>query len=302
MRNQLRRVLMAGALGGGAAGLAFGVGVRRQQRTLAAQIDELRRAGRAAPHQAPWPDAHPGDALPVPVARYLTWALRGQTAVEEVQIRQVGRLRTDVRSGRWMPFEADHLVVPPASGFVWNAAVSVAPLVHVRVTDALVAGRGSGRVTLLSAFPLDEDAGTPEMNAGSLHRYLAEAVWYPVALRPSDQLRWTAIDTSRALATLTASGVTVSLEFRFAPTGEVTGIYTPARWGSFPEGYREAPWEGHFRDYQERHGMMVPSAGDVGWYVDDGWHAVWEGRITTLVVRTGSRSDADVSAGSTRST
>ena len=68
---------------------------------------------------------------------------------------------------------------------MWNARVEVAPLLHVRVCDALVEGRGSGHVSLLSAFTVSSDSGTPEMNAGSLHRYLAEAVWYPVALLPS---------------------------------------------------------------------------------------------------------------------
>src|SRR5688572_7450692 len=41
---------------------------------------------------------------------------------------------------------------------------------------------GSGHVGLLSAFAVSAAAATPEMNSGSLHRYLAEAVWYPTAL------------------------------------------------------------------------------------------------------------------------
>jgi hypothetical protein len=117
------------------------------------------------------------------------------------------------------------------------------------------------------------------MNSGSLHRFLAEAVWYPTALLPGPNLRWSAVDASTALATLTDHGVTVSLEFRFADTGEVTGIYTPARWGTFEGGYARRPWEGHFRDYQRRDGVLVPMEGDVGWYVDDEWQAVWRGTV-----------------------
>jgi hypothetical protein len=157
-------------------------------------------------------------------------------------------------------------------------------LIHVRVRDALIEGRGSGQVSLLSAFAVSADANTPEMNSGSLHRYLAEAVWYPTALLPSPTLRWTEIDATRSLATLTSHGVTVSLEFRFAATGEVTGIYTSGRWGTFPEGYRQVPWEGHFRDYQNRDGVFVPTEGDVGWYVDKQWRAVWHGRIIAFEI------------------
>src|SRR5690606_39033748 len=115
--------------------------------------------------------------------------------------------------------------------------------------------------------------------SGSLHRYLAEAVWYPNALMPSANLQWSGVDERRALATLTSHGTAVALEFRFAGTGEVSGIYTPARWGKFKEGYVQRPWEGHFHSYREWSGVVVPTEGDVGWYVDGTWRCVWRGRI-----------------------
>jgi hypothetical protein len=55
----------------------------------------------------------------------------------------------------------------------------------------------------MSAFPVSAATGSVEMNAGSLHRYLAEAVWYPSSLLPSSRLQWTPIDATSALATLT---------------------------------------------------------------------------------------------------
>ena len=155
----------------------------------------------------------------------------------------------------------------------------VAPLLHVRVRDALIDGIGSGQVSLMSAFPLSGATGGPEMNSGSLHRYLAEAVWYPSALLPSAQLQWTPIDATTALATLTNGLVSVSLEFRFGDSGEVTGIYTPARWGRFADAYKQVPWEGHFRAYRQRDGVVVPTHGEVGWYIDDAWRAVWKGTV-----------------------
>ncbi len=202
-----------------------------------------------------------------------------------MRITQTGTLRTDATAGRWMAFEAEHLVVPAATGFLWNARVQVAPLVHVRVRDALVDGIGSGQVSFMSAVTVSTTTGGLEMNSGSLHRYLAEAVWYPSALLPSGQLRWTSIDMTRALATLTNDRVSVSLEFRFADSGEVTGIYTPARWGTFAGGYRQLPWEGHFRDYRERNGVLVPTHGEVGWYIDDEWRAVWKGTVAGYQIR-----------------
>jgi hypothetical protein len=34
-----------------------------------------------------------------------------------------------------------------------------------------------------------------------------------------------------------------------------------------------------------RDGIVVPSEGDVGWYVGNEWHAVWKGRITRFELR-----------------
>jgi hypothetical protein len=268
-----------------AALLAIWIGARRQQRALAA--DTRRLIDASAAHPARDADRERAFAeLPPPVAKYLRLALRSPKQIDEVRIRQTGTLRTDTASERWMPFEAEHLVVPAATGFLWNARVGVAPLLHVQVRDALIDGSGSGHVSLLSAFTVSAATGGVEMNAGSLHRYLAEAVWYPTALLPGSQLHWSGIDAARALATLTSHGVSVSLEFRFAPSGEVTGIYTPGRWGSFPGGFRQVPWEGHFRDYRDRDGFVVPTGGEVGWYIDDEWRAVWKGTLVDYAVRT----------------
>ena len=259
------------------------VGARRQRSALMAETDRLIGSGAVHATLAVSDDGL-GD-LPPPVARYLRLALPSRKAMREVRMTQTGTLRTDATAERWMGFEAEHLVVPPATGFLWNARVRVAPLLHVRVRDALIDAIGSGQVSLMSAFPLSAATGGLEMNSASLHRYLAEAVWYPSALLPSSQLQWTPIDATTALATLTNDDVRVSLEFRFADRGEVTGIYTPARWGTFAGGYKQVPWEGHFRDYRERDGVIVPTYGEVGWYIDDQWRAVWKGTVAAYQIR-----------------
>jgi hypothetical protein len=195
-----------------------------------------------------------------------------------VRIAQRGELRTGTRSRLWMPFEATHEARAGMPAFSWNAKVRLAPFVHLQVRDRLEGGVGSGEVCLFGVR-MARDAGTMQMHSGALHRYLAEAVWYPWALRPSSFLRWSAVDARSALATLEDRGVSVSLEFRFDAEGDVAAIYTPARWGKFGRGYRQLPWEGHFRGYVERAGVRVPGEGDVGWHVEGEWQAVWRGHI-----------------------
>lgn len=224
------------------------------------------------------------DDLPAPVARYLRLAIGDAGAVRAVRLQQKGTVRPDIGKDRWFPFEAEHVAAPHAVGFVWNARVAIAPLLHLGVRDSYIEGRGAGEVTFLSAFPVASEPDTVEMNAGALHRFLAEAPWYPTALLPGPKLQWTPIDERRALARLTDRGTTVSLEFRFADTGEVAGIYTPGRWGKFGKAYEQRPWEGHFRKYVRHHGLYVPTEGEVGWYENQEWRMVWKGEIREMTV------------------
>jgi hypothetical protein len=218
--------------------------------------------------------------LPAPVARYLGHVLTdGQPAFSRGTFAQSGTLRTSPRAGRWMAFTAEEAMTAPVPGFAWDARVALMPLVHLQVKDGYADGAGAGAVKLFGLLPMGGDRGTPEMNSGALHRYLAEAVWFPVALLPREGLRWSAIDDHRALATLTDHGTTVALEFRFDAADEVVGVYTPGRWGSFDGGYAQVAWEGHFRDYFRQDGMRLPRYGEVGWYDEGRWQAVWKGTV-----------------------
>lgn len=257
---------------------AVAIGTKREARALDTLVQSLFAA---APVADPNRTTIPAD-VPAPVARYLARAIPAAPPIRVVRLRQTGTLRTDARSKRWMAFEATHIAAPRANGFVWDARVTVAPLLHVRVRDALVKGHGSGQVALLSAFTLAADGGTPEMSSGSLHRFLAEAVWYPSALIPGENLKWESLDDTRALATLTVGDLEVSLEFRFGDAGEVLSIYTPGRWGRFEGRYEQLPWEGHFARYEVHNGVRMPMEGDVGWYIDGQWQPVWRGTLTSV--------------------
>lgn len=219
--------------------------------------------------------------LPAPVARYFQHVLsNGQSLIKVARLQQSGVLRTKTATENWSPFTASQVVVPRSNSFLWNAKVEMPLATHVRVLDSYIAGIGSGRVSLLSSFGVASEAGTSELNSGALHRYLAEAVWFPTALLPQSGVEWSPLDDDSAMATLTHRGVTVSLEFRFNKVGEVTGIYSTGRFGRFDGEYKQVPWQGHFRDYQVKAGLRVPQYGEVGWYDDGSLQLVWKGRIT----------------------
>jgi len=218
--------------------------------------------------------------LPLPVARYFRHVLAdGQKLIRTARMHQSGVLRTSATNKRWSAFTARQLVVPPATGFMWNAKVEMPLSTHVRVLDSYTTGVGSGRVSLLSAFAVASEAGSRKLNSGALHRYLAESVWFPTALLPQSGVIWSPINDHSAIATITDKGTTVSLEFRFNEIGEVISIYSPDRFGIFDGEYKQVPWEGHFRDYQVRAGIRVPLYGEVGWYIEGTLQIVWKGDL-----------------------
>lgn len=263
-----------------AAGLAAAVWLGRfwHERSLAALVDGLETCARIKPSEVA--ESRNLGTLPPAVARYLNHVLSTEERnVRLARYEQVGQLRADTQRKRWMQFTASQVVAPALPAFVWDARLAMGPLLHIRVRDSYVEGRGAGQLTLLSAIPLKKAGGNMEMNSGSLHRFLAEAVWYPTALLPSTNLRWEEIDEWRALATLAHGPLSVSLEFRFNEDDEVASIYTPGRWGSFDGGYKQVAWEGRFRKYAKFDGVLVPTEGEVGWFVNGDWRAVWRGSI-----------------------
>ncbi len=218
--------------------------------------------------------------LPAPVKRYFKHVMTDrQPFIKTAWLQQSGELRTSTESENWLPFTATQIVSPATNGFIWNAKVQLPLATHVRVVDSYIDGTGGGEVSFLSTMAIASESGAAELNAGALHRYLAEAVWYPTALLPRAGVFWSPVDDNTAIATLTNHGTTVSLEFRFNAKDEVTAIFSSGRFGRFDNSYRKLPWQGHFRDYHVRDGMRVPRYGEVGWYRDGKLQLVWKGHL-----------------------
>ncbi len=237
---------------------------------LAVQAPPGDRAATFSPHELA--------GLPDPVVRYFTFALTpGQQIIRRARVEQQGEFQMRPGGG-WKPFTAvQHFAVEPP-GFVWDAAIRLAPLLAVRVRDSYLEGEGTMHGALAALVSVVDQRGTPEMAASSLHRYLQEAVWLPTALLPSAGVVWTAVDNSTARATLTDRGTSVSVDFHFGPQGEIVRTSV--------ERYRDVngrgvltPQVGRLREYERVEGMMVPRAGEVEWLLPEGPFPFWRGRI-----------------------
>lgn len=280
MRGWMR--VMAAVAGGvlGSAAAAIGAGTLLWNRSTARAVGRLAPSGTAGTFT---PDQLAG--LPAPVVRYFEFALApGQPLIRTARIEHEGEFRGSL-DAPWSPFTSvQHFSVDPP-GFVWDAAIRMGPLMTVRVRDSYLQGVGSMQGKLAALIPVVNARGSAELASGALHRYLAESVWLPTALLPGGGVTWEPVDDKTARATLTDSGVSVSLDFRFNEKGEIVRVYTPARYRDVDGQGVPTTWEGHFRSYDRVDGVMVPREGEVAWILPEGRLTYWRGSLSGIRFR-----------------
>lgn len=256
---------------------SMAVGAYRWNARVAGFLARLRQ--RPAARRATY-DKTELEGLPAPVARYFRTVLRdGQPIVRHAWLMQRGEFLVRSEPPVWRPFSATEAMT--VGGFVWDARIRVFPGIAIRVCDSFIAGAGSMRASAMGMLPLMHIEGTPEIAAGALVRYLAEAVWMPTALLPNQGVIWSALDDASARATITCGATTVSLDFHFDEDGLVERVFTGARPREVEGEFANAPWQGRFGQYADVHGMRIPLRGEVEWLHPEGARPYWRGFITT---------------------
>ncbi|HZP81025.1 MAG TPA: DUF6544 family protein [Chthonomonadaceae bacterium] len=242
----------------------------RQSREAAErEVARLLAAAPAAP--APRFSSESLQGLPEPVARYFRFALTpDQPLVRWARIRQTGTFRAGGFDAPWSPFTAVQHITTQPPGYIWDANIHMVPLLPVRVRDSYLGGRGAMQGRLAALIPVVDQSGSPELAAGALHRYLAEAVWWPTTLLPGQGVSWEPVDAKTARATLTDGATSVSLEFQFGEQGEIVRAYTPERYRDVKGAGVPTPWTGDYSDYTQREGMRTPMRGEVAWILPEG--------------------------------
>jgi hypothetical protein len=214
--------------------------------------------------------------------RYFAATLRpAQRIVSSADVRWRGQFRT-AAGRRWSPFVATQVFRAAPPGFVWDARIRMAPGLQVYVRDAYVAGAGAMQAKILGIFPVVDLHGSPEMATAALQRYLAEAVWFPTRLLPSQGVEWMHRDETSAVASLADAGVRVALEFRFDAAGDVVGAFTPARHREVHGVFEPTPWQGRYAGHAERAGMRIPLQAEVEWVVSGRRIPYWRGELVDV--------------------
>ena len=205
--------------------------------------------------------------LPEPVRRSLRRSgAVGREIPQAVTVRQQGRIRPNPAS-RWLPFSAieDYTLAEP--GFVWKAKLRVAGVPVGRATDSLDHGTGRMQVKLLGVVTV-VDASGPEMDQGSVLRWLNETMWFP-AVWATEVFSWEPVDENSARASITVGGQTHQAEFRFDEDGRLVNFLAD-RYRDTGDGFEMIPWSTPLSEHARFNGIEVPSFGSAVWHRPDG--------------------------------
>lgn len=252
-------------LAGLAAGLCWWGGrcFARQGRQAQATLERVAQAVSWQPRDL--------EALPQPVARYLGQALPPAGGpLRLARAKMSGQIRLSLE-GPWQQWSGRQIwcLRPPA--FVWAARMAARPLLPVCVRDGLINGQGGMLVRLWGWLSLARTAGSPELDLGSLQRWLAEAPMFPAALLPGPELTWRGEGPAEATALLTSGGRQVEARFSFDPQGLPRLCRLEQRPRQQPDGsFLPTPWLARYDRWKNQGGMLLPTRCEAAWLLPRG--------------------------------
>ncbi len=198
--------------------------------------------------------------LPEPVQNYFQYSLsEGQPYISYVRLKHEGKFRQKPNQ-KWVPIKGEEYFTLQNPGFIWKGQVPM-----ISAIDKYIDGKGSLIVKLFSLFKLVDYSGK-EADQGELFRWLSEAVWYPTALLPSENLKWAPLDALSAKVTYSDPGISIEGIYYFNEFGQIIG-FNGCRY--FEEARLES-WTVKCGDYRVVNNIKIPFYAEVTWNLDNG--------------------------------
>lgn len=206
--------------------------------------------------------------LPDPVSNWLrTTGVLNKPEIQTVWVKQRALMKMKPEQKEWHNAAAQQYVVTHDPSFIWTVEMDMSPLVKIKGRDKFVDGRGEMLIKMNSLINVVNEKG-PQMDEGTLQRFLGELVWYPsVAVSP--YIEWEEMDDYSARATMKWNGVTGSGIFYFDK--EYNFIkFEALRYMGNKEDAPKYPWIITVDDYAVFDGIKVPSRMQATWKLDEG--------------------------------
>ena len=238
------------------------------------------------------------EALPIPTQEDMahlpaivqSWLKRsgvtGQEIAQQVWLQQIGQMKTKP-DGQWMPFEATQRFNVQQPAFVWDTKVSMGPFLYLVGRDQYYRGAGDMTIKLLSLFKVVDEGSNDKINTGTMLRFLSETCWFPSAAL-SPYISWTAIDSTKAKATMHYEGMSVNGTFSFSEAGDFLSFSAQRYFGGGEEATLEK-WLVEAVDHKTLGGYRIPYQSKVTWQLASGDFHWLDVEVTKMKINSNSK-------------
>lgn len=210
--------------------------------------------------------------LPEPVRRYFSHVLsEGQLYIRNVRLLHNGQFKTGLDKD-WVAIKGEQYFTTDKPGFIWKGKTNM-----FTARDMYLADKGRLVVSLFNMFRIVDGHGE-KFDQGELLRWLAESVWFPTNLLPSERIQWVAIDDTTARLIFTYQGLTVDYIVTFNSIGEITRFETKRYMG---DGGLET-WAGIVSMYQKINEVTIPVSIEVMWNLKAGSFSYAKFHVTRI--------------------
>jgi hypothetical protein len=205
------------------------------------------------------------DSLPPIITKWLAAAGSAARIPTRVTIAQSGAMRSKP-SADWMNFNAAQYFTIDPPAFVWKAEI-MASMITIAGRDKFESGKGNMLIKPLYIYPLANSSG-PEIDQGTMIRYMAELIWFPEAAR-MDYFKWEPIDSNRASLSMTLNEISATGIFTFDENGLVKS-FSSQRYGNFDGQFKKESWEVKVIEHHKVSGHLIGTKCEVIWKLKEG--------------------------------
>lgn len=200
------------------------------------------------------------DGLPEPVQRYFNYVLKdGQPYISTVRVTHNGYFKTDLKKG-FIKISGEQYFSTHKPQFIWKGKTTL-----FTARDLFIDDNGGLMVTLFNVLNVVNAKGS-HYDEGELQRWLAESVWFPTNLLPSDYVKWSAIDADVAKLSFHYNAVAFDFRVRFNAIGEIIEMEGER----FMTVDKKEIWVCKMANYQERNGVKIPISDQAIWRLKEG--------------------------------
>ncbi|NUN09937.1 MAG: hypothetical protein HUU54_12270 [Ignavibacteriaceae bacterium] len=214
------------------------------------------------------------------------WIIKSNAVGKEIAysilLTQSGKMKPDT-AGEWIPFIAKQYFTVQQPAFIWAVDVDMMPGFFLAGRDYFKDGRGHMLIKALALAPVADSKG-PEVDQGTMLRYMGEMVWFPSAALAS-YIRWEEVDSVTAIGYMDIGGMDVKGKYTFSPDGDFIRLEAE-RYYYRDTGSTLETWivEAKPDGYKVFEGIRIPAVNEVTWRFKDGDYKWLKLEITGLSI------------------